>query len=929
MIQNKPLLLRALAGALICIPVYASAGNASYYNTSTEAKVFPWKKNKKKETTEEVSKTDFEKIASESNLVSRGMFNVYAQDGKYYFEIPVSLLQRDMLVVNKLQRVPFELNDAGVNRGTNYETQMIRFEWNKEEKKIRVRQSRPLPESPENDAITRSVRDNFISPLIADFKLEACNADSTSVIIQINDIYDGSETSINNVFDNINLGTSAVKDLSRIMSIKAFPNNIVATSELTTKVREGMSAVNVTVEVSSSLVLLPEKPMMGRLDDPKVGYFTKDLLYFSDSQQKTEEKKYITRWRLEPKPENREAYLRGELVEPEKPIVFYIENSTPYRWRKYIKQGIEDWQVAFERAGFKNAIIAKELPPEKPIVFYIENSTPYRWRKYIKQGIEDWQVAFERAGFKNAIIAKELPDSIAANADDINYSVVTYAASSKANAMGPSILDPRSGEILEADIMWWHNVISMVQEWITVQTGAIDPKARGTKLPDEMMGDAIRFVACHEVGHSLGLRHNMMGSWTFPTDSLRSKSFTDKMNSTASSIMDYARYNYVAQPGDGVTAVSPHIGPYDIFAIEYGYRWYGLPTPEAEKDVLYDFLNKHNGRLYKYSEAQDPRSAVDPRAQNEDLGDDPVRSSELGIANLKRIVPEIIKWTTTGEKGQTYEEASRLYYAVITQWNNYLYHVMANIGGIYIENTTVGDGVKTYTYVEKEKQEASLDFLLNEVLCYPRWLFDTEISDYTFLLRKNPTGVIEYAPSQILKNTQGYIFWDLLSNDRLMRMLENELKNGKKAFTVVEMMDKMHNSIFATTIKGGTPDVMERNLQKGFLDALITAAAESEGVKINKQLTATSGNPYLFHHTPWCSHNEFAIEQAERMGARRELSFYGGQVNRISDAISVKRGELLRIKKLLESRRNTSDTAARYHYDDMILRINTALGLKD
>lgn len=882
MIQNKPLLLRALAGALICIPVYASAGNASYYNASTEAKVFPWKKNKKKETTEEVSKTDFEKIASESNLVSRGMFNVYAQDGKYYFEIPVSLLQRDMLVVNKLQRVPFELNDAGVNRGTNYETQMIRFEWNKEEKKIRVRQSRPLPESPENDAITRSVRDNFISPLIADFKLEACNADSTSVIIQINDIYDGSETSINNVFDNINLGTSAIKDLSRIMSIKAFPNNIVATSELTTKVREGMSAVNVTVEVSSSLVLLPEKPMMGRLDDPKVGYFTKDLLYFSDSQQKTEEKKYITRWRLEPKPEDREAYLRRELVEPEKPIVFYIENSTPYRWRKYIKQGIEDWQVAFERAGFKNAIIAKELP-----------------------------------------------DSIAANADDINYSVVTYAASSKANAMGPSILDPRSGEILEADIMWWHNVISMVQEWITVQTGAIDPKARGTKLPDEMMGDAIRFVACHEVGHSLGLRHNMMGSWTFPTDSLRSKSFTDKMNSTASSIMDYARYNYVAQPGDGVTAVSPHIGPYDIFAIEYGYRWYGLPTPEAEKDVLYDFLNKHNGRLYKYSEAQDPRSAVDPRAQNEDLGDDPVRSSELGIANLKRIVPEIIKWTTTGEKGQTYEEASRLYYAVITQWNNYLYHVMANIGGIYIENTTVGDGVKTYTYVEKEKQEASLDFLLNEVLCYPRWLFDTEISDYTFLLRKNPTGVIEYAPSQILKNTQGYIFWDLLSNDRLMRMLENELKNGKKAFTVVEMMDKMHNSIFATTIKGGTPDVMERNLQKGFLDALITAAAESEGVKINKQLTATSGNPYLFHHTPWCSHDEFAIEQAERMGARRELSFYGGQVNRISDAISVKRGELLRIKKLLESRRNTSDTAARYHYDDMILRINTALGLKD
>ncbi len=879
--KNIPLLVNVLAGVLVSIPMFMMAGNVSDYSAAPAAKLFSLKKKKSKSTQEEVKKNPFEQIASSENLVSSGMFDVYSKDDKFYFKIPASLFKRDMLVVNKLQQVPLELNDAGVNRGTNYETQMVRFEWDKQTKKIMLRQNRPLPESPEGDAITRSVQDNYISPLIHSFKVESCNADSTSVLIEVNGIYDGSSTSVNNVFDNINLGTSVVKDLSKILSIKSYKDNIVATSELTTKVREGMSTVNVTVVVSSSLVLLPEKPMMGRLDNQKVGYFTQDKFYFSDSQQKAEEKKYITRWRMEPRPDDREAYLRGELVEPQKPIVFYIENSTPYRWRKYIKQGIEDWQVAFERAGFKNAIIARELP-----------------------------------------------DSIAENADDINYSVLNYAASWKSNAMGPSILDPRSGEILEADIMWWHNVISMVQEWITVQTGATDPRARGIKLPDDMMGDAIRFVACHEVGHSLGLRHNMMGSWAFPTDSLRSKAFTDQMNSTASSIMDYARYNYVAQPGDGVTAVSPHIGLYDIFAIEYGYRWYGLSSPEAEKEVLYDLLSRYDGNMYKYSEAQDPRAAVDPRAQNEDLGDDPVRSSELGIANLKRVVPEIIKWTTTGEKGQTYAEASRLYYAVIMQWNNYLYHVMANIGGLYIENTTVGDGVKTYTFVEKEKQAASLDFLLNEVLCYPKWLFDTEISDYTFLLRKNPNGTVEYSPSQILKNTQGYIFWDLLANERLMRMLENEMKNGKKAFTVVEMMDKMHQSIFATTIKGGVPDVMERNLQKGFLDALITAAAEYEGVKFNKHLAASS-NPYLFHSTPWCSHDEFTLDQAEKMGAKRELSFYGGQVNRISDVISVKRGELLRIKKLIETRRNTFDTAARYHYDDMILRINTALGLKN
>lgn len=876
MILNRTLWTSLIVGVTLTTPVYASFR----YNSEYRAEAPGLFKKRKPKTDTATVKSDYEKIASSANLQGKGMFNVYKKDSKYYFEIPVSLMGRDMLVVNKLRRVPLELNDAGVNRGTNYETQMVRFEWDKAASKVMVRQMRPLPQSPKDDAITRSVSDNFISPLIADFKVEACKSDSTTVLIQINDIYDGTETSINNVFDNINLGTSAVKDLSRILSVKAFPNNVAAVSELTTKVREGMNSVNVTVEVSSSLVLLPEKPMMGRLDNQKVGYFTQDFLYFSDAQQKTEEKKYITRWRMEPRPEDREAYLSGKLVEPAKPIVIYIDKATPYRWRKYIKQGIEDWQAAFERAGFKHAILAKDLP-----------------------------------------------DSVDADTDDIDYSVVNYAASSKANAMGPSILDPRSGEILEADIMWWHNVISMVQEWITVQTGAINPQARGIKLPDDMMGDAIRFVACHEVGHSLGLRHNMMGSWTFPTDSLRSKTFTDRMNSTASSIMDYARYNYVAQPGDGVTAVSPHIGPYDLFAIEYGYRWYGKSSPEAEKDILYDFLQKHTGRLYKYSEAQDPRAAVDPRAQNEDLGDDPVRSSQLGIANLKRIVPEIIRWTTTGEKGQTYEEASRLYYAVIMQWNNYLYHVMANIGGIYIENTTVGDGVKTYTFVEKQKQEQSLDFLLNEVLCYPRWLFDNGIADYTFLLRKNPTGVVEYSPSQILKNTQGYIFWDLLSNERLMRMLENEMKNGDKAFTVVEMMDRMHRSIFATTIRGGKPDVMERNLQKGFLDALITAAAESEGVKINKHL-AVSPNPYLFHSHPVCSHDEFTLDQAGRMGARRELSFYGGQVNRISDAISVKRGELLRIKQLLEARRAGADTATRYHYDDMILRINTALGLK-
>ena len=616
----KTILLTTVAtGVLLLDPATMS------YARSTTPNDFGWfKKKKKTELNDSIkSKNAYEKLTGDKALRYRGMFNVYQKANDFYFEVPTTLLGRDMLVVNKLTRVPAELNEAGVNRGTNYENQMIRFELDKNNNKLIVRQSRPLPQAPQKDAIAQAVRDNYISPLIAGFKIEAYNADSTAVVVKINDIYDGTETSINNVFTNINLGTSAIKNLSRILSVKAFSNNVIANSELTTRVTEGTTTIHVTIEVNSSIMLLPEQPMMGRLDNPRIGYFTNNILSYSDAQQRVKTNQFITRWRLEPKPEDRARYLKGELVEPAKPIVFYLENSTPYRWRKYIKQGIEDWQKAFERAGFKNAIVAKEFT-----------------------------------------------DSTSVDIDDVNYSTLTYAASTKANAMGPSITDPRSGEILEADIMWWHNVLNMLQEWITVQTGVVRKDARGINIPDEMMGDAMRFVACHEVGHSLGLRHNMIASWAFQTDSLRSKAFTDRMNTTSSSIMDYARFNYVAQPGDGVTALSPHIGPYDIFAVEYGYRWYGKETPDAEKDALYDLLSRYNGRLYKYSEAQDVRDAVDPRAQNEDLGDDNIRSSKLGIANLKRIVPEILKWTTTGEKGQTYEEASRLYYAVINQWNN-------------------------------------------------------------------------------------------------------------------------------------------------------------------------------------------------------------------------------------------------------------------
>lgn len=817
-----------------------------------------FKKKSKDETPAPVS--PYKTMTGRDSLAMSGVMNVIQKEDTVYLELPTRLLGKQFLVSNKLQQVPIELNESSVNKGINYANQVVRFEWDKKGKAVKIYQQRLTPEVPEGSRLARSVADNYIDPIIASLKIECVAPDSSSVIFKVSDFFNGKKNVLNDVFNDINIGTSPVKELSRILSVKAYERSVVALSELTTTVHEGTSKVNVTVVVSTAICLLPDEPMARRREDWRVGYFSTPATIYNDRQQKVEHTRYITRWRLEPS--DTAAYMRGELTEPVKPIKFYIGKAVPEHLRPYIVKGIEDWNRAFEKAGFKNAV--------------------------------------------QAIIPH---DTLDVDGDDMHYSVLTYAASEKANAMGPSTIDPRTGEILEADIIWWHNVQSLISEWITVQTGAVDPRARSLELPIELIGDAVRFVACHEVGHSLGLRHNMMASAAYPTDSLRSASFTSRMGGTSASIMDYARFNYVAQPGDGVKVMSPNIGPYDFMAIEWGYRWY--PAGTDEEKVLSEFIAKHKGIEYRYSETQPQRSAIDPRALSEDLGDDPVKSARLGIENLKRIMPNLVEWTRNNKAGQNYDEAANLYAAIIYQWNLYQYHVMANIGGIYMDRPTIewidNPEKKAYTFVEKKRQREAVQFLLDEVLCFPEWLFGSPFSTQVFPLRRTPFGTTEQEPAMLLKNQQNYILWDLLANERIVRMYQNEWMNGDNAFSAVEMLDMLHKSIFRKTIAGQKLNVMERSLQKSFVDALITAAAEKEGVKINKSL---------------------ADENGVSTSAPRTVDMTMTQITRTSDALSVKRSELIRIMRLMKNRRTSGDLSTQMHYDDVILRIQTALGLQ-
>ncbi|MDX1629580.1 MAG: zinc-dependent metalloprotease [Fulvivirga sp.] len=735
------------------------------------------KKNKKKEQTEE--KKDkfkkYEQIVKKGTETDEGLFNVHINDEDYYYEIPFSMLNKDLLWVTRISKIPSGLGGGYVNSGSKMNEQIVH--WSRVKDKIHLKSISYNEVAPDSLPIHISVRDNNYDPIIAAFSIEAFGKDSTSALIKVNDLFLKDIRAISglpNRFREQYKVKGLDDDRSFISRISSYPENVEVRHDLTFSAGEPPSnsrTGTITMQLAQSMYLLPEKPMTPRLYDERVGWFTISQIDYGSDELKADRKRYIRRWRLEPK--DPEAYARGELVEPKKPIVYYLDPATPKKWIPYFKQGVEDWQAAFEEAGFKNAIIAREAPsPEED---------------------PDW------------------------SAEDARYSTVRYIATTTRNAMGPSVSDPRSGEIIESDIVWYHNHLRSYRNRYLLETGAANPAARTLDTPEAHIGEMMRMVIAHEIGHAIGLPHNMKASYSYPTDSLRSATFTNKWG-LAASIMDYTRYNYVAQPGDVGVRWVRMLGPYDKYAVNWGYRYLeDIETAEQEKEILDQWIAEKEG---------DPRylfgsgyRGFDPSSQTESVGDDPVKASTYGLSNLKIVAKSLPDWVNKDHKN--YDDLEELYGELIGVWRRYAGHVITNIGGIYELPKTTEQAGFTYTHISKNEQQKSMEFLNQHVFTTPDWLLSEEIV----------RNIRPYGHIQNIKDLQVRLLSNLLNSDRLERMIENEAMNGNEAYTPVAMLDDLRKGLWAEIYNLEDVDVYRRNLQHAHAELLLDLIKKEEDEK--------------------------------------------------------------------------------------------------
>jgi hypothetical protein len=696
--------------------------------------------------------------------MSKGVINSYTNNNKLLFEIPNEILGKEILVVTRLAQVPSGYSPY-INAGSKTSEQVISFY--KKNNKIDIRQLSYNNIADPDDPIIQSVVENNFSPILASFEVR--NSDKSSFLIDVSDFFLKDSPGFNiinsRVKDQYKIG-GVDRKRSSIDSSRSFPENIEVLATLTFNTNKP-PRINRTktfsFQVNHSFILLPSEKMKVRHFDHRVGWFTVNKIDYSSSALKSDSFKLIRRWRLEPKDE--EAYLRGELVEPKKKIIYYLDPATPKKWRPYFIKGIEDWNSVFEKAGFKNAIVAKS-PPSKD----------------------------------------EDPDF---SPEDIRYSTVRYVASETRNATGPSVSDPRTGEILESDIIWYHNHLRSYRNRYLLETGAANPSARTLETPEKEIGEMMRRVISHEIGHALGLPHNMKASSAYPVDSLRSGTFTQKMG-IATTIMDYARYNYIAQPGDKNIRFIRQLGPYDDYSIEWGYRYFPGKSVNEEREILSKFVDQKSlNPIYMFGS-----SWGDPNSQTENIGDDPVKASYYGIKNLKIVAENLTKWTYSPNKD--YEDLEELYGELLGVYRRYIFHVIGIIGGVNqtLINTNQS-GSFTYKNVDKQYQIRALNFLDTELWKTPIWLLDKDIVSQI----NNTDGLYK------IETLHERSINSLLSNYRLNRMLSSENSIVGEGLKYNELFDLLYESIFE---KINPTNQIDRNLQLSFTKKIISLIEEKD-----------------------------------------------------------------------------------------------------
>ncbi len=809
---------------------------------TSEAQIF--KKKKKKTETKAPEKPKkgaikpYDKVITQDAKTDDGLFKVHQVDSKHFYEIPDSLFNREMLMVSRISKTATGIGFGG----GKINTQVLR--WEKKPKKVLLRVVSYGNYAADSLPIHEAVVNSNFEPVLFAFDIKAINKKdslNTATVIEIDPLFtkDVNALGMPERFRKRYKVSRMDGERSFIESIKSYPLNVEARHVKTYASKappSNQSLGSISIEINNSMILLPKEQMKRRYFDERVGWFARGQVDYGLEAHKSKTVTFLDRWRLEVKDEDMEKFKAGELVEPKKQIVYYIDRATPEKWRPFIKQGIEDWQVAFEEAGFKNAIIAKDPPsPEED---------------------PEW------------------------SPEDVRYSVVRYLASPIPNANGPHVSDPRSGEILESDINWYHNVMSLLRNWFFVQTAAINPEARTTEFKNEIMGRLIRFVSAHEVGHTLGLPHNMGSSAAYPVDSLRSPSFTKKYG-TAPSIMDYARFNYVAQPGDGDVALMPNIGVYDKHSIRWGYRPILDKTAEEEKPTLNEWILEHaDDPMYRFGHQQ-VGDVHDPSSQTEDVGDNAIKASEYGIANLKRIVPKLMEWTTTS--GEDYDELKTMYGQVVSQYRRYMGHVANNIGGVYEDYKTADQDGAVYTHVPKKHQKECLVFLHEQLFETPEWLLDNDIFSR-----------VEYSGSvERIRNMQERTLRTVLGLGKLARSIENEALNGADAYKINEIMTDVRRGIWSETRTGRSIDTYRRNLQKAHIDRLSYLMTAENQKKLS----------------------DFG-------GYRKSTVINTSQ----SDIRSVARAELKNLKRdIRNGLSRISDTMSRYHLQDALERIDLIL----